>query len=318
MDDQTAEPGVTVRDSSAQSARSWREGWRSRIQLARPTQWTKNAFVVAPAFFAMDLHQAGAMARTALATVAFCFTSSAVYVLNDWTDRDADARHPTKCTRPLASGALDGRDAVLQAAVLAVLAVAAMLPLYDRPGAWIPLAMYAVLNIAYSLWLRAFNLVDLAIIAAGFVLRVLAGTGAVGVEVSSWIILCTGLLALLLALGKRRGDLGLESAAERASLASYNLAFIDLGIATLAGAVITFYALFTVSEYSLARFESEYLYLTTFPVALSVLRYLQSLVAGLSNGSPSEVLLRDRVLQVLIMIWGVLFALLTTLGKDAA
>lgn len=308
-----AEPTVIAR---ADTARSPSTVWRSRVRLARPTQWTKNAFVVAPLFFSMDLDDASAVVRAALAAIAFCFTSSAIYVLNDWTDRHADALHPTKHTRPLASGALDGRDAILQAVVLGALAIAAMAPLYNRPEAWVPLASYVALNVAYSLWLRAVNLVDLSIIAAGFVLRVLTGAGAVGVDASSWIILCTGLLALLLALGKRRGDMGLESAVERATLASYNLAFVDLGIATLAGAVITFYALFTVSEYSLVRFESEYLYLTTFPVALSVLRYLQSLVGGLSNGSPSEILVRDRVLQVLILSWGVLFALLTSLGKD--
>jgi decaprenyl-phosphate phosphoribosyltransferase len=292
--------------------------WSARARLVRPSHWTKNAFVAAPLFFSMDVDKSGAVVRTVLATLAFCAASSVVYVLNDWTDRHTDAAHPTKCTRPLASGALRGRDALLLAVGFGLVAMLALIPLADRPAAWIPVAAYFALNIAYSTWMRAVNLLDITIIAAGFVLRVLAGTGAVGVEPTSWIILCTGLLALLLALGKRRGDTLVESSTQRASLAGYNLTFIDLGLAMLASAVVTFYALFTVSDYSLDRFGTEYLYLTTFPVVLSVLRYLQTLVSGVANGSPTEILLKDRTLQVLIATWCVLFALLASFAEDIA
>jgi decaprenyl-phosphate phosphoribosyltransferase len=310
------ESARTESEPEAMPAPSSASRWRARVHLARPSHWTKNAFVVAPLFFSLDVDEFDAVVRTALATIAFCATASAIYVLNDWSDRHEDARHPTKRTRPLASGALSGHDAVVEASVLALIAVFALLPLADRPTAWLPLLAYAAVNVGYSLWMRDVNLLDITVIAAGFVLRVLAGTGAVGVEPSSWIILCTGLLALLLALGKRRGDIGIESPIERASLAAYNITFIDLGLAMLAGAVITFYALFTVSDYSIERFETKYLYLTTFPVALSVLRYLQTLVSGRLSGSPTEILLRDRTLQFLIATWCVLFALLVTFAED--
>jgi decaprenyl-phosphate phosphoribosyltransferase len=284
--------------------------WRARFRLLRVHQWTKNAFVVAPLFFSQEFDHGWAVARTGAAFVAFCAGSSLVYVLNDWSDRERDARHPTKHTRPLASGALTARDAVAQAIVLGIVLLAACATLVRYPGALVPIGIYLALNVAYSFWLRSVNLLDIAVIAAGFVLRVLAGTGAVGVEATSWIVLCTGLLALLLGLGKRRGDLQVEGAADRATLEHYDVAFIDLGLGTVSAAVITFYALFTVSDYSLARFESEHLYVTTFPVALGILRYLQVIVRGETSGSPSEILLQDRTLQAFIAVWLVLFGVL--------
>jgi 4-hydroxybenzoate polyprenyltransferase len=287
-----------------------RPRWRARLQLLRMHQWTKNAFVIAPLFFSQEFDHGWAVARTAAAFVAFCAASSLVYVLNDWSDRERDARHPVKRHRPLASAELTGRDAVLEAVALGVVVVAACSTLVGYPAAVVPIAVYLALNVAYSFWLRSVNLLDVTVIAAGFVLRVLAGTGAVGVEATSWIILCTGLLALLLGLGKRRGDLQVEGAAERATLEHYHVAFIDLALGTVSAAVITFYASFTVSEYSLERFESEHLYVTTFPVALGILRYLQVIVQGETSGSPSEILLQDRTLQAFIGVWILLFGLL--------
>jgi decaprenyl-phosphate phosphoribosyltransferase len=162
--------------------------------------------------------------------------------------------------------------------------------------------------------LRAVNLLDVTVIAAGFVLRVAAGAGAIGIPPSSWIILATGLLALLLGLGKRRGDLLVERAADRASLGQYDFGFIDLALAMLSAAVTTFYALFTVSEYSMSRFGSEHLYLTTFPVALAILRYLQVVLRGDFCGSPTEIVLRDRSVQALTLVWLVMFAALGDIG----
>ncbi len=287
-----------------------RAKWRAHVELLRVPQWTKNGFVIAPLFFSKTFEDAGAIGRTASMFVAYCAGASLVYTLNDWVDRERDARHPRKWRRPLASGVLTGRDAVLQAVVLFVVLVAASIPVASRPEAMIPIGTYLVLNVAYSLWLREVNLLDVAVIASGFILRVLSGSGAVGVEASSWIILCTGLLALLLGLGKRRGDLRMEGATERATLEHYDLAFLDLALGTLSSVVVTFYALFTVSDYSAARFGSEHLYLTTFPVVLGILRYLQVVVKGESSGSPTDIVLHDRTLQVFIAIWLLLFGLL--------
>lgn len=194
--------------------------------------------------------------------------------------------------------------AVLVAGVL--VAVVAGVP----ATAWVIVAVYAVINVAYSYALRAVELVDVVVIAAGFVLRVLAGAAAVEVAPSSWIILSTGLLALLLALGKRRVDLGVETSTDRAALNGYTKEFIDTALATLAASVIAFYALFTTSDYSAERFRAEHLYLTTFFVALGVVRFLQLVIAYERHGSPTDIALRDRPIQVLVAGWLITFYVL--------
>jgi 4-hydroxybenzoate polyprenyltransferase len=169
-------------------------------------------------------------------------------------------------------------------------------------------AAYLLMNVAYSLWLKHVALVDVVVIAAGFVLRLVAGTYAVDVEPSSWIVLTTGLGALLLALGKRRGDVEEEQAEHRASLSGYSLAFIDQALAMMAAATVVVYALYTVSTYAQDRFDAPLLYLTTFPVVVGILRYLQLVMVHGQYGSPTEVALHDRPLQLVVVIWLAMFA----------
>jgi decaprenyl-phosphate phosphoribosyltransferase len=277
------------------------------LALLRPSHWAKNAFVLAPLMFAKKLDEVDAVIDTLAATVVFCLIASAVYVGNDWRDRAEDAEHPTKRVRPLASGELGGRAALLAgvgcvAGALAV-GLAAGLPW----PFWVVMAVYALVNVAYSVRLRHVQLVDVLIIAAGFVLRVLAGTTAIGVPASQFIVLSSGLLALLLAMGKRRIDLSLETSAARRSLTGYSLEFIDVALATLAASVIGFYALFTVSDYAIERYHSDNLYLTTFFVAVGILRYLQVVLAHGHEGSPTEIALGDRFMQAVVAGWAVTF-----------
>jgi 4-hydroxybenzoate polyprenyltransferase len=282
---------------------------RAAVALLRLPHWIKNAFVIAPLFFSKQLGKPGAVGDALAATLVFGLAASAAYVFNDWMDRHEDAAHPVKRERPIASGEIGGRQAL--AIGVALLTAAAAL----TAAAGLPLAFagvigaYLVVNALYSTRLRHADLVDVCVIAAGFVLRVLAGTTAVGVEASSWIVLSTGLLALLLALGKRRTDLAQEGESRR-SLEGYTVEFIDTALATLAAAVIAFYALFTVSDYALRRFGSEHLYLTTFWVAVGVLRYLQLVIAKGRFGSPTDVALRDRPMQMVVAGWLVTFYVL--------
>jgi decaprenyl-phosphate phosphoribosyltransferase len=283
---------------------------RALLALIRPSHWTKNAFVLAPLLFGKRLDRLDSVVDAVAATAVFCLVASAVYVVNDWRDRDEDALHPTKRLRPLASGELSGRHAA--AAVATCLLLAAAIGVADGlpPAFWAVVGSYIAINIAYSLALRHEQLVDVVVIASGFVLRVLAGTTAIGIAASQFIVLSSGLLALLLAMGKRRADLGMESAAERRSLQGYSREFIDVSLAALAAAVIGFYSMFTVSDYATQRYHTEYLYLTTFWVAVGILRYLQVIIAHAHQGTPTEIALSDRFMQVVVAGWVATFIVL--------
>jgi 4-hydroxybenzoate polyprenyltransferase len=279
------------------------------IALLRPASWLKNAFVLAPLLFAKKTDVDSILSAVA-ATVVFCLVASLIYIVNDWSDRVEDACHPRKRNRPLASGELNGRHAFIAGAGCLVLATAAGLMASLPAAFWAIVAIYAAVNVAYSVRLRNVQLLDVLIIAAGFVLRVLAGTAALDVPASQFIVLSTGLLALLLAMGKRRTDLMLESADSRRSLSGYSLEFIDVGLATLAASVIGFYALFTVSDYAINRYHAESLYITTFFVATGVLRYLQILLAHGSYGTPTEIAIEDRFIQIVVAGWVMSFVLI--------
>ncbi|HEY6760219.1 MAG TPA: UbiA prenyltransferase family protein [Baekduia sp.] len=283
---------------------------RAALRQIRPGHWAKNAFVLAPLLFSKRLDEWSGIVDAVAATIVFSLVASCVYVINDWRDRESDAQHPLKRDRPLASGALDGRDAVLIVVALIVLAAAVGI------AAGLPLAFYGVvaiyvaINIAYSFGLRHVDLVDIIVIAAGFVLRVLAGTTALDVTASDFIVLSTGLLALLLGLGKRRMDLALETAEDRRSLAGYSVEFIDAALATLAASTIAFYSLFTVSDYAVERYGSHDLYLTTFFVVVGILRYLQVVLNDGPRRTPTEIALSDRFMQVVVGLWTVFFYIL--------
>jgi 4-hydroxybenzoate polyprenyltransferase len=279
------------------------------VELMRVRHWVKNVFVLFGLFFSEQLFHLRTALHSVAAVVAFCLAASAVYCINDVLDREADALHPEKSHRPLPSGDLSVRDAVR----LAIALVAVTTAIVGGAGlGWQVAAViggYLVMNVAYSAWLKHYSLVDVVVIASGFVLRLVAGTYAVDAVPSSWIVLCTGLLALFLALGKRRGDLERELVSGRRSLGGYTLNYIDQALGMFGAATLVFYTEFTVSDYARGRFHSTTLYLTVFPVAVALLRYLQLLVVREQYGSPTDLVLRDRPLQLLGLIWLVMFGL---------
>jgi len=281
------------------------------IQLLRPKQWCKNVFVFMPLFFDKKFTDIHLLLLTVLCFVIFSLAASAVYCLNDIMDREADALHPEKCKRPIASGAVSvtaGWAAMLVCALLAVGLTLWLLP----DLIWLLLG-YMALNIAYSLWLKHVSLVDMLIVASFYVMRVLAGAIAGDIVPSQWIVVMTFLLALFLVLGKRRDDVMLQAetgATVRRGVANYNLPFVNMMLTMVATVTIVSYMMYSMSEDVAVRFGSPYVYCTAVFVLAGILRYLQITVVENRSGSPTKVLLRDRFIQVCLLAWFVSFLVL--------
>ncbi len=279
------------------------------LRLARPKHWVKNAFVAAPLFFTPSALSWASTVTVVQAVLAFSLIASAIYAFNDWMDRDADRLHPEKRRRPIASGAVAPQAALVFAALL--LLAGGALAWHLPPGFGTILAFYAVLNIAYSLGLKNISLLDVLVIAISFVLRVEAGAAAIAVVPTVWILVCTGLLALFLALAKRRDDLTSDlDAAHRKSLAGYNLPFIDTAIAVVLGALLVGYLMYTTDDAVLRKFGTERLYMTAPFVVAGILRYLQIALVEKRSGSPTEIALSDRFLIVCVLGWLAVFGYL--------
>jgi 4-hydroxybenzoate polyprenyltransferase len=280
------------------------------VRLLRPRQWVKNAFIVAPLFFTPAAWTKTQSLSVLLTVIVFCLLSSAVYVINDYADRDADRLHPVKKTRPIASGEISPTGALAIAAAL--LGAAAILAVALLPHAVVLIAaLYFAINLLYSFWLKHVSLLDVLIVAAGFVLRVDAGAAAIAVEPTVWIVICTGLLALFLALAKRRDDLAKDlSETHRPSLAGYNRRFIDQALAMILGALLVSYLIYTTDQTVIARYGTDKLYLTAPFVIAGVLRYLQITVVEERSGSPTDIALTDRFLIVTMLGWILVFGLL--------
>lgn len=279
------------------------------IRLARPKQWVKNAFVAAPLFFTPAALTGPNLAAVALAILAFSLAASAIYVVNDYCDREADRLHPKKRLRPIAAGLVAPNAALVFAAVLAgaALAIALNLP----PKFLGVLAFYAVLSLAYSLKLKHVSLLDVLIVAMGFVLRVEAGGAAVAIQPTVWILVCTGLLALFLALAKRRDDLTSELGTQhRKALDGYTLGYVDTAVAVVLGALLVSYLIYTTDEAVMARYGTDRLYMTAPFVVAGVLRYLQIALVEKGSGSPTDVALSDRFILVCVLGWIAVFGYL--------
>ncbi|HYB40744.1 MAG TPA: decaprenyl-phosphate phosphoribosyltransferase [Candidatus Methylomirabilis sp.] len=269
----------------------------------RPRQWVKNLFVFAAVVFSQNLFTP--LILPALAAFAiFCALSGGVYLVNDVADIEKDRRHPAKRERPIAAGVLPRSTAVGAALLLFAAALAAAFAL-SVPFGLVALA-YAALLIAYSFWLKSLVILDVLTLAVGFVLRAVAGGEAVGVDISGWLIICTILIALFLALGKRRHEyLSLEgaAAAHRPILAEYSEGFLDQMIAVVTASTVMAYALYTMWPETVAKFHTRLLPLTLPFVLYGVFRYLYLLYHRELGGSPSDLLLTDRALLVNTLLW---------------
>ena len=269
----------------------------------RPRQWVKNLFVFAGLVFAQRLFTESAW-RALAGFAIFCALSGAIYLINDVADRERDRLDPRKRARPIAAGRLPAGVAIAAAIVLVVvgLVFAAILS-----GPFLVTALaYVVLLIAYSAWLKHIVIVDVLVVAGGFVLRAVAGAVVIDVEMSGWLLICTILLALFLALGKRRYEyvaLEQDAVRHRPILAEYSPALLDQMIAVVTASTVTAYALYTMSPETVAKFRTHWLPATLPFVLYGIFRYLYLLYQRRLGGNPSELLLSDRALLINTVCW---------------
>ncbi len=274
------------------------------IELARPQQWAKNSFVLTGLLFAHAWGDADLVTAAGLATLAFCLASSAVYAYNDAIDAARDRGHPLKRGRPVARGAISASEAKAQAAVLGVLGVASAALVSVTVGVLVTL--YLLLNVAYTRGLKHVPVIDVFIIAAGFMLRLLAGTAGIGIEPSNWLLLCGLLLTLMLGFGKRRAELEQldeQAGHHRAVLESYSAVFLERAVMVCAGGAIVCYALYTVAADTVAIHGTSHLVVTVPWVLLGTFRYLFRLHYRGGGGDPTDELFRDPVLAGSALGW---------------
>lgn len=291
------------------------------LRLARPAQWIKNFFVFAPIIFGGALFNVNALAEGILTFFAFSFAASSIYCFNDIHDVADDRRHPEKCHRPIASGAVSvpqayGLMMLMFALSLGTCLLLTALP-YERFGtAWVTMAVivfYWLLNLAYCVRLKHYAIVDVCVVAFGFVLRMIAGGAATHIVLSKWIVLMTFLITLFMSFAKRRDDvLRMEATGEapRRNTSRYNSTFINQALTITASVTLVCYIMYTVSPETLARFHSNDLYLTSIYVLLGLLRYLQITVVDKKSGNPTKVIMRDRFIQIDVLAWLITFVLI--------
>lgn len=280
---------------------------RHIIKVARPTHWIKNLFVFLPVFFGGGLLNTSEAVSAALTFLSFSLAASAIYCLNDIIDVNADRAHPVKCKRPIASGAITIPQAygMMALSMLVSIVLMFLLPAGQTKTIFVIVA-YFLINVAYCLRLKDYAIIDVCIIASGFVLRILAGGYATGVHLSKWIVLMTFLLTLFLAFAKRRDDvlrMNTTGQAPRANTSRYNLTFINQAITITAGVMLVCYVMYTVSPEIIAQFATDKLYLTSILVILAILRYLQISFVDEKSGDPVKVALSDRATQLILLAW---------------
>jgi len=269
----------------------------------RPRPWIKNLFVFAGVIFFQQMLTP--LLWTAVAAFAiFCGLSGAMYLFNDVADAARDRLHPTKRLRPIASGRLSPRTASVVGALVLAGSLAAAFRI-NVPFGLVALA-YGGLLIAYSVWFKHLVILDVLTVAAGFVLRAVAGAVAVDVEISGWLLICTILLALFLALGKRRHEyrsLARDASLHRPILAEYSESFLDQMISVVTASTVTAYALYTMSPETVAKFHTRLLPLTLPFVLYGIFRYLYLLYRRDLGGSPSDLVVNDRALLLDALLW---------------
>lgn len=283
---------------------------RAYINLMRVPQWVKNLFVLAPAFFSGHIDEPDIFIQSLTAFGLFCIASSAIYCFNDIIDLKQDKLHPIKCRRPIASGEIHKSVAHIIAINFAILSLVwsyiSIGPAFAKV-----ISTYIIINVLYSLNLKRVAIVDVCVIGFCFILRLQAGSIASFVPLSKWIIIITFLLAIFIALGKRRDDLILSKAAGlqlRHSLSGYNLKVLNISLCTLAIIIVVLYFIYTINP--TIPIYAENLYLTGVFVTLGISRYLFLTIIKNKAGSPTKILFKDKMLQLCILGWLVTFALI--------
>jgi len=278
------------------------------LKLLRPKHWVKNLFVFIPAFFAGALFDPENIKVLLIGFICFSFVASAIYIINDYGDIEADRNHPEKKTRPLAAGTVSIPVAVVL--VVLLLSVGLGMAYFLEINFFKTILLYLVINIGYSQGLKNISILDILMVATGFLLRVVAGGLLIHVEISKWLLIMVFLLALFMALAKRLDDLLVserDGKQSRKSAQQYNLDFIYSGISMIAGIIMVSYIMYTISDEVMERLGSEHLYFTSVFVIAGVLRYLQITLVEKKSGSPTKIFLNDKFIIITVLGWVISF-----------
>ncbi len=303
------------RDNGTDEADAWAlvpvlpATWRSLVRTARPKQWTKNVLVFAAPAAAGVLDQRDAVIQTLVAFVAFCLAASGTYFFNDALDAHADRIHPTKQFRPVAAGHISERLAKLASLILVLLAILVALPVQDGELALV-VAGYVLLTLSYSAWLKHEPVIDLGVVAAGFVIRAIAGGVATGVDISDWFLIVAGGASLFMVTGKRYAEqieMGDASGAHRATLTAYTRGYLSYVRAVASAVAIMAYCLWAFEDGTTTGSQA-WFEVSIIPFVLAFLRYAHVVEQG-QGGAPEDVILTDRVIQVLGLLWAITFAI---------
>ncbi len=280
------------------------------IKLIRVHQWVKNLFIFLPAFFGQSLDQESAI-RLLLGFICFSLSASAVYIFNDIIDAPADRLHKEKRNRPVATGAIKVSNAYLLSGILLVTSLVGAYLINQMFFA--ACVFYLIQNLLYTTWLKRFALIDITIISFGFLIRLFAGGVIADVPRSNWMYIMAFLLAMLLALGKRRDDLLIlknEGREVRKAVRGYNLEYVNVISVMLSAVTVVAYIMYTLSPEVIERVGSPYVYVTSLFVFLGVLRYLQLALVYENTGSPTLILLKDNPIRLVVLAWLLTFGYL--------
>lgn len=279
------------------------------IKLLRVKDWIKNLFIFLPVFFAGDLFLSN-IYLLVLPFISFCFFASAVYIINDINDVERDRLHPTKCNRPIASGKISSLAAVFTAIALLLLGAILAFLADTTFRLLLVLLIYLALNLAYSFGLKKIGILDIMILSSGFVLRVKAGSIIAGVPLSEWLIVMVFLLAMFMSIAKRRDDVMLKLSTGkvmRESINGYTIEYLNILLALFSAIIIVAYIMYTITPEVQSRMGTHRLYYTCVFVIAGILRYLQIALVLNQAGSPTEILYKDRFVQITIFLWIITF-----------
>ncbi|PUZ20160.1 decaprenyl-phosphate phosphoribosyltransferase [Chitinophaga costaii] len=287
------------------------------LKLLRPTHWAKNGFLFIPLFFAGEIFNLHMVGPVLLGFVAFSLAASSVYIINDYMDIEADRAHPVKSKRPLASGAVSKPAALVLFGICLLAAFA--LAWYVKPKFFFVIGVYFLLNVAYTFGLKNISILDILILSMGFVFRIKCGGIASNIAISEWLVIMVFLLALFLAIAKRRDDVLLKQTSGkdmRKAAKGYNLDFMNVMLSLVSAIIIVSYLMYTLAPATMEHFKTYRLYYTSLFVIAGLLRYLQITYVESNTGSPTKILYKDRFIQLTILLWILSFYVLIYLPTD--
>lgn len=282
---------------------------RAILQLIRPKDWAKNSFLFLPLFFAGDLFQVDKILSLVWGFISFSCVASSIYIINDYRDIEDDRKHPVKKFRPLASGTVSRSTAIVLLFLLLIAGLGSAWLIRDK--FLFVLGIYFLLNLGYSFGLKAVPVLDILILASGFILRIKAGSVITFTPLSEWIVIMVFLLALFMAIGKRRDDvlLKISSGTEmRKSVKGYNLEYLNVLLALVCAVIIVAYFMYTMAPATTERLGTHRLYYTCLFVIAGIMRYLQIIFVQADAGSPTKILYKDLFIKITLLLWVASFA----------